>query len=422
MGCNYVIKNVVSQDDSGSPYNHRVAFVSSSLKLGGAVTFLCNLAGELVRRKIPTQIISFESETPLASDFDRLKIPVCFVGSERLIYEDCAEAALHSLAEFQPTVVVANLSPVSFELLRYLPPGVFRIGVAHADDPVVYQSLSHYAGQVDLMATVSETIQTKIQAMPEFRDVRVSYLPLGVPMPETVNHPQPDSGRPLRILYFGRLEREQKRVHLFPEIFNQLKASGVPFVWTIAGDGAERPALERAMRSSSPDQTVSFSGNIPYTQVPRLLEEHDVFLLASDYEGLPLSLLEAMGQGVVPVVSDLSSGIRQVVDESNGRRIPPDNISGYAEAILWLHFHRPELAAMSRCSRQKVVTHFSIGAMTDRWTASFPATVRQKTHWPDSWQIKPPLLAKNGLRFWRVARFARRWVKRFNQTGLKVKS
>ena len=245
--------------------------------------------------------------------------------------------------------------------------------MGQSDDPIVYDTMRHYAPWMDLAVMVSKTMKQKAEAMPEFAGVPVACLPYGVPMCPDAGLPARDFTAPLRLLYLGRLENEQKRVRLFPQMLEQLKASGIPFHWTIAGDGPEKMALEQAMRGS-PNQTVSFPGKISYAVVPEILRAHDIFLLASDYEGLPLSLLEAMGAGLVPVVSELPAGIPEMVDKTTGILVPVDNVAGYARAIIHLHAHRDELAAKSAAARARVRTEFSVPAMTDRWLAAIPKT------------------------------------------------
>src|SRR2546425_916038 len=115
------------QDISGPP-GLRMALVSGGLKLGGSTTFLCNLAGELLRRGIPARVFSFERENPLASDFERLNIPVSCQDDRRVIFEDRLRAILLELRSFKPAVVLGCLSATSFEVLRYMPPGVLRFG------------------------------------------------------------------------------------------------------------------------------------------------------------------------------------------------------------------------------------------------------------------------------------------------------
>ncbi len=384
--------------------------ITGSLGLGGTTTFLCNLGGELVRRGIPVLVSSFEKENPLASDFGRLKIPISYQDQRRFIFEDRMRAVLNELSAFRPSVVVANLSPLSFEILRYVPAGVFRVGTIQSHDPGVYKNARPYASCVDLMAAVSRTIKETLAVMPEFAKVPVAYLPYGVPMPEQAQLVRFESGAPLRILYLGRLDQEQKRVRLFPQIFEQLKLAGIPFHWTIAGEGPERTFLEGALTSLPPRQTVSLPGKIDYGDVPKLLSEHDVFLLASDYEGLPLSLLEAMGCGLVAVVSDLKSGIREVLDESCGICVPLHDTAGYAKAITWLDQHREEASRLSENARKRVSNEFSVAAMTDRWLATFPKTSSGLIAWPSSWDIKPPLGAERNLRFSGLGRLARRLV------------
>ncbi len=389
-----------------SSFQPRIALISGGLKLGGSTTFLRNFAGELIQRSVPVEVFSFEKLNPLASDFESARVPVFCQNELSTLFEDRLEAILQKLSFFKPNVVLATLSAQSFEVLRYLPKEVFRIGMGQSDDPSVYQMMKCYVSTMDLMAVVSEAMQKKVAAMPEFRGVPVQYLPYGVPMPGRSTEARDFSG-PLRILYLGRVDREQKRVHLFPTILQDLRVSGIPFVWNIAGDGPEKRWLEQELRTTSATQTVRFLGKISYADVPNVLSENDVFLLASDYEGLPLALLEAMGSGLVPVVSDLPSGVREVVDAKTGRLVPVDNVHGYAEAIVWLHHHRDELKQFSNNARERVKERFSVAAMTDRWLNVFPKQ-SVPIEWPKKWNFRPPLVGGNWLRFSLPGRIAKR--------------
>lgn len=397
------------QHETGPGSTARIALVSGGLALGGATTFLCNLAGELVARGYPVQVFSLELDNRLAADFERLRIPVQCWDHHRLILEDRLELLLRELRSFQPDAVVANLGAVSFEILRYVPPGVIRAGAVQSHDPGVYRMVKAYAGHLDWLAAVSQTIRGTLQSMPEFSNVPVHYLPYGVPMPEKTRVIDPAARAPLRIIYLGRLSREQKRVHLFPAILDRLRASGIPFHWTIAGEGPEQDWLRVALKSASPNQTVSFIGPVSYAQVPRTLLDHHIFLLASDYEGLPLSLLEAMGCGLVPVVSDLVSGIREVVDASTGELIAPDNTAGYAERIIALHKDRSRMKDLSQNAIAQVRRDFSVAAMTDRWVALLARPTVTEKQWPTQWRIKAPLASRGKMRFSPPARALRRW-------------
>ena len=387
------------------PMTPRFAFVSG-LGFGGSTTLLCNLAGELTRRGVPVLVISPEKENPFASDFQRAGVVVVLHDQRRMIFEDRMASMLRNLAEFQPTVVVGCLGAISYEVLRYVPSGIRRVAVIQADGPIFYEAVRPYAGCVDDLIGISTAITRRLKQMKPLEAVAKHCLLNGVPVPETLS-PRGHSDQPLRLLYFGRIIHEQKRVHLFPKILETLKISGIPFQWTIAGEGDQRAKLERLMVSDQPAQQIRFIGALPNSKVPALLGQHDVFLLASDAEGLPISLLEAMAHGVVPVVSDLESGIRDVVDATNGILVPVNDVEGYARAIIHLHEHRDELAAKSAAAHERVKKGFSVEAMADRWLKAFPPPASE-VQWPSTWRIRPPLTHSRNPRFWPLIRMLRR--------------
>jgi glycosyltransferase involved in cell wall biosynthesis len=78
------------------------------------------------------------------------------------------------------------------------------------------------------------------------------------------------------------------------------------------GDGPERPHLEDRVAARGLGEKVIFLGQVP--DIASALERFDVFVLTSRYEGLPISLLEAMSTGL-PVVGTAVGGIPEAVEE-----------------------------------------------------------------------------------------------------------
>ncbi len=392
----------------------RLAFVSHSLPVGGSSTFVVNLAGELVERGWEVLVWQFDADRPFAADFESGGVKTRLIDQSRLILEDRLQETYQELREFAPDAVIANLGPDSFEILRYLPGGVRRIGMAHTDDPLVYSLHARYAAFMDIAVGVSRQVEEKLTSQAGIPPERVRRLEYGVRFPErpaTDSATATDDTAPMKIVYLGRLDQEQKRVRLFPRIFQDLIDSGVHFEWTLVGDGPERAFLERELVSSSPRAVTRFTGELGYHDVPGLLAQQDVFLLASDYEGLPLSLLEAMGAGLTPVVSDLPSGVRDVVDDASGFRIPIDDHAGYARALIALARDPGLRRSMAANARQRVRAEYSVPAMADRWEAVLGDAVDPPAAWPASAGILPPIGASRGWRYRNPCRVLRRILK-----------
>jgi glycosyltransferase involved in cell wall biosynthesis len=371
--------------------NHRIVLVSGGIGLGGATTFLLNLAGELVRRDLPVLVVSLEYKNPYKHDFERLRIPL-HIDDERCIFEDRVSSALRVIRRFEPTAVLACLGPSSYEVLRYVPKSVTRLAVLQSDFPENYVPLTSYISFLGGIVGVSRQIETNLRGHPVLGRVPSYYLPYGVGIPKDQTSRPRSRNEPIRILYLGRVCRPQKRVHLFPEILRQLKTADIRFEWTIAGDGPALWRLKREMISEAPASVVRFTGAVDYSHVPQLLRSHDIFLLASDAEGLPLSLLEGMAYGLVPVVSNIKSGVSEVVDAKCGILVEPEDVAGYAAGILELSKNPAAFAAMSEEAAEKVRTHFSVEAMTDRWLALLLKLKKQEdVKWPEAFAVGGPL-------------------------------
>jgi glycosyltransferase involved in cell wall biosynthesis len=110
---------------------------------------------------------------------------------------------------------------------------------------------------------------------------------------------------------------------------------------------------------------IRWSGQRDKADVLRVYADHDVLVMPSRGEGLPVALLEAGAAGVVPVVSDLASGIPDVVTAGvSGYRPGVGDIGGFADAIAALDRDRARVEQMSGAIRETVATHFDADERT----------------------------------------------------------
>jgi glycosyltransferase involved in cell wall biosynthesis len=128
------------------------------------------------------------------------------------------------------------------------------------------------------------------------------------------------TGPGLHVLFTGRLSKA-KNVDVLLDALAQVRREGYPISATIVGEGPERENLERQAERLAIAPLVRFTGGIPFDQVISYLEEADLLVLASETEGWPKSLAEAMAFGVIAVGSNVGF-VPQMLEE-RGFTVPP---------------------------------------------------------------------------------------------------
>jgi len=103
----------------------------------------------------------------------------------------------------------------------------------------------------------------------------------------------------LQLGFLGRLEHNQKGVMHLPNVVKNLNLLEVPFHLSIAGKGADREKLEKALEPWIQLGQISFLGALTTKEVPDFLAKTDVYIFPSHFEGCPNALLEAMMAGCV---------------------------------------------------------------------------------------------------------------------------
>jgi len=165
---------------------------------------------------------------------------------------------------------------------------------------------------------------------------------------------------PLSLLAVGALS-PQKNFSLLVEACARLVQQNPDMVQRfhlrIAGEGPLREPLQQQIDQLGLNVTIELLGN--RSDVPLLLHDADLFVMSSDWEGLPIALLEALLTGVPVVVTDVG-GCKDVVETCQaGLIVPPGDSKAVADAIKTLVMDSVLRRRFSENAREKA-QQFSI--------------------------------------------------------------
>jgi len=274
------------------------------------------------------------------------------------------------------TLPIENLHAVMRRVARAIPPGggvyvagdLLDLAVAsahdlgraviymlHGDTEYYYDLAARHDPIVHAFIAYSRRMYDELLARLPHRAATIFHLPYGIPLPPAVRRPVEGS---LRAIFAGRLDEVQKGVFDLPEIDRRLQAQGLEVQWSVAGSGPDEAALKRQWQFNP---LVQWLGRL---STPALLDAYaaqDVFVLPTRFEGFPVALVEAMGAGLVPVVSDIASGVPEVVVKGrSGECPPPGDVEAFAAAMVGLDRDRRRLEAMSAAARQTIIDRYDI--------------------------------------------------------------
>jgi glycosyltransferase involved in cell wall biosynthesis len=119
------------------------------------------------------------------------------------------------------------------------------------------------------------------------------------------------------------------------------------------------------------------------SDVPELLNAADVFVLSSDWEGNPLSVMEAMAAGT-PVVSTAVGGVPELIEEGeSGLLVPPGDARALGGAMQYMLKNAEVRTSMGRASARRAVEHFDLRAMTEAYEELYRTTVAKSRALPE---------------------------------------
>lgn len=139
--------------------------------------------------------------------------------------------------------------------------------------------------------------------------------------------------RDLILLHIGRFAPQKNHLLLIESFAQAVQEYPRMQLWLI-GEGTLKPEAESHVREKRLDKKCSFIVSVP--DIRDCLEKCDIFALSSDWEGVPLTILEAMAASK-PVISTNVGGVSELVrDEVTGILVPPRDPQALAQGILRL--------------------------------------------------------------------------------------
>ncbi|MFZ0772307.1 MAG: glycosyltransferase [Candidatus Sulfotelmatobacter sp.] len=207
------------------------------------------------------------------------------------------------------------------------------------------------------------------------RKITVSRMGVDAPSPAKfsawVSDGTPDN---FTLLAVGRLHAVKDHAFLI-HACARLRDCGLDFECVIAGEGPERPSLERLIRENRLPDRLTLLGHVARQQMDSLYRRADVVVLTSRSEGIPLVLMEAMARGGIVLAPAITGIPELVIPGKTGFLYQPGELEDFVRRILFLETlmrnkdqpavnrldwvrHAARVQVLNNFNREKNLIHF----------------------------------------------------------------
>ena len=349
----------------------RVVYLSHAFMVGGAEEMVLNLVRHLPRDKYEPMVCAIHEPGPLGREIEATGVPFRTLGRVPGLRDPRAVGAIYRyLREARPDIVHTFLLTAS--LYGRLAAIAARVPIVIGTEVNIYADKKwHHRGAERLLMAGTDCVIASAESVKEFyvRQVgadpdrvdviynAVDFTALDASAPRAelrarLNVPQPA----LVAGVIARLTDQKGHAYLFDAVANEPKLAGLHVI--VIGDGPLRATLERQVVERGLSGRVSFLGS--RRDLGDLLAVMDIFVLPSLWEGLPLSLVLAMGAGL-PVVSTSVAGIPEVVrNGTTGLLVPPGDSTALAAALTRLATSDADRRSLGAAAREYVLPRFGV--------------------------------------------------------------
>ena len=366
----------------------RVMYLAHTLAVGGAEEMILNLVRHLPP-EFERAVMCIDQPGPIGAEIENTGTPFRSLGLRPGILRPFDVVRLqHRIQEWQPTIVHTFLLTAS--LYGRFAAMLARVPIVIGTEVNVYQKkqLAHRAAEKWLMRHTDAVVASagsvrdfyidQIDADPEkvlviYNAVDWSQLAATVTRAEL----RAEVGVPVDVPVAGIIARlTEQKAHgvLLDAIASRPELSALHVI--AVGDGDLRDALRRRAEQLGLSQRVQFVG--ARRDLGNILNAVDMFVMPSLWEGLPLSLVLAMGAGL-PVIASRVAGIPEVVEDGvSGVLVEPGNGAELAAAMVRILFDDELRARLGQQARAFVRPRFGVDGFIASTTALYDRLLAAK--------------------------------------------
>ena len=351
----------------------KVAYICEP-QVGGTFVFFTQLRPQLARHGIDFRCIppfdrsAFRNSRYLQMDgIDFLDLPEDPPAALNRIIRHLEEQA------FGAVLVLPGCNELGTALPAYLPAHIGCVAKIPHNGRGTYLPTREMEPFIDRIAPVNDLLAEDLSLRYGVPASKIQVIHIGID-PDHFQYaertPLESPSHPLRLIFVGRINDLEKNTHLLPDMVGKVIQRGVNVTCTVLGDGEDRPELERRIHKLGLVDRFSLPGAVPYSEIPALLQQSDVFVMPSRFEGCPHALLEAMATGCVPVVSRLRGTLDRIVEEGQtGLMASVGRAGEFAEAIVQLAHDPNARHRMGLQARKTILDRFALAGMAEAYAA-----------------------------------------------------
>lgn len=337
--------------------------------IGGVETWLCDTVEELVKRNDDIYMITNKNQIDLGCKNNHI-IDYHIEKSCNFLMDDVRNS-IKCLSNNMPCTVICSRADeillAAYLLKKAFPDKIRIISVVHGAADGLIRDISSYREAIDYYLCVSQAVFSAISKMGISSDM-CSMIKSPIKMQKVERRDYSEcKDVPIRLGYVGRLEVFHKRADLLIELIKELEKQKVFYEFEIAGEGSFAPQIVEYLDNASIQGKVSYMGKIDRENIRAFWLKKDIAINVSDSEGRPISNIEAMLCGVVPVVTATAGIQEDVINERTGYLVDIGDCASMAKKIAYLEKNRSVLKTMGKNAIEKVACDIDVEEYTRCW-------------------------------------------------------
>ena len=361
----------------------RILHVIPNFGPGGAERLLVNLLEEFDRERFEVAAVSLypETGTILEREIREKGLKVYYLNKHKGPDPRMVPQLWNIFQDFRPDVVHTHLSVLRYTLLPALfcrvPVQVHTVhNIAQKEVDQVGKLVHWFAFRLAGVVPVSISQEVAVTVRNLYgHEIETPVIYNGIPTGRFSAYTNRKDENNTILLHVGRFSLQKNHKLLIEAFALAVKECSRLRLWLV-GDGELKSDIEKLVAEKGLSSYVSFLGI--RADVAELLGQCDIFALPSDWEGVPLTVLEAMAAGK-PVIATAVGGVPELVkDGETGILIPPQDTKSLAQAILKLATN-PELGQqMGQRGQTRAKEQFDIARTTRNYESLYMELLKKK--------------------------------------------